>query len=103
MGPWPSSTARAPTWSDESTRRASTCVWRDGSGGRPRSSELTLTRKTSTSSGSLLANVSPSQSSQPSTTSSRGDALARTGWYNVTFYNFIQWEEGTQLYESAQW
>merc|ERR1711913_94495 len=33
----------------------------------------------------------------------RGDALARTGWYNVTFYNFIQWEEGTQLYESAQW
>merc|ERR1712244_36750 len=33
----------------------------------------------------------------------KGDALARTGWYNVTFYNFIQWEEGTQLYESAQW
>merc|ERR1712110_585656 len=23
-------------------------------------------------------------------------------FYNVTFYNFIQWEEGTQLYESAQ-
>merc|ERR1711994_261136 len=21
----------------------------------------------------------------------KGDALARTGWYNVTFYNFIQW------------
>jgi len=33
----------------------------------------------------------------------KGDALERTGWYNVTFYNFIQWEEGTQLYESAQW
>merc|ERR1712244_101738 len=32
----------------------------------------------------------------------KGDALERTGWYNVTFYNFIQWEEGTQLYESAQ-
>ena len=33
----------------------------------------------------------------------KGDALARTGWYNVTFYNFIEWEEDTRMYQTAQW
>ena len=33
----------------------------------------------------------------------KGDALERTGYYNVTFYNFIQWEEGTRMYEAGQW
>ena len=33
----------------------------------------------------------------------KGDALERTGYYNVTFFNFIQWEEGSRMYQAGQW
>ena len=35
----------------------------------------------------------------------RDSAFENTGWYNVTFYNFIEWENNSQsqLYQTAEW
>ena len=33
----------------------------------------------------------------------KDSAFENTGWYNVTFYNFIEWEEDTRMYQTAQW
>merc|ERR1719219_3199946 len=33
----------------------------------------------------------------------KDSAFEKTGWYNVTFYNFIEWEEDTRMYQTAQW
>merc|ERR1711902_439711 len=33
----------------------------------------------------------------------KAGSFEATGWYNVTFYNFIEWEEDTRMYQTAEW